>query len=82
LGATRRRTTIHDEVWNADSQPDSDVDSTRTAADETLIRINGQRHWLFAIVDHDTNQAFHARLFRTRATQLTVLFFRPSNVLS
>jgi putative transposase len=41
-----------------------------------VIRINGQRHWLFAAVDPDTNQFLHMRLFQTRTTQLTVLFLR------
>ena len=58
----------------ADLQPDSHVDPDQIAVDETLIRVNGQAHWLFATVDPDSNQFLHVRLFQTRTTQLTVLF--------
>jgi putative transposase len=76
LGVERSRTAIHDWVQKADLQPDSDVDPDQIAVDETLIRVNDQRHWLFAAVDPDTNQFLHVRLFQTRTTQLTVLFLR------
>jgi putative transposase len=76
LGVERSRTAIHDWVRKADLQPDSDVDPDQIAVDETLIRVNGQRHWLFAAVDPESNQFLHVRLFQTRTTQLTVLFLR------
>ncbi|WP_380674660.1 IS6 family transposase [Salinigranum sp. GCM10025319] len=76
LGVERSRTAIHDWVRKADLQPDSDVSPNQIAVDETVIRVNGQRHWLFAAVDPDTNQFLHVRLFQTRTTQLTVLFLR------
>jgi len=41
-----------------------------------VIRINNERHWLYAAVDPDTNEFLHVRLFQTRTTQLTVLFLR------
>ena len=56
LGVERSRTAIHDWVRKAELQPDSDVDPNQIAVDETVIRINDQRHWLFAAVDPDTNQ--------------------------
>jgi putative transposase len=76
LGVERSRTAIHDWVRKADLQPDSDVEPNQIAVDETVIRVNGQRHWLYAAVDPDTNQFLHVRLFQTRTTQLTVLFLR------
>jgi putative transposase len=76
LGVERSRTAIHDWVQKADLQPDSDVDPNQIAVDETVIRVNGQRHWLYAAVDPDTNQFLHVRLFQTRTTQLTLLFLR------
>ena len=76
LGVERSRTAIHNWVRKADLQPDSDVDPDQIAVDETLIRVNGQRHWLYAAVDPDTNQFLHVRLFQTRTTQFTVLFLR------
>jgi putative transposase len=76
LGVERSRTAIHDWVRKADLQPDSNVEPNQIAVDETVIRVNGQRHWLFAAVDPDTNQFLHVRLFQTRTTQLTLLFLR------
>jgi putative transposase len=76
LGVERSRTAIHDWVRKADLQPDSDVEPNQIAVDETVVRVNGQRHWLYAAVDPETNQFLHVRLFQTRTTQLTVLFLR------
>jgi putative transposase len=76
LGVERSRTAIHDWVRKADLQPNSDVDPNQITVDETAIRINGQRHWLYAAVDSDTNQSLHVRLFQTRTTRLTMLFLR------
>jgi putative transposase len=76
LGVNRSRTAIHDWVQKADLQPGSDVEPNQIAVDETVIRVNGQRHWLYAAVDPDTNQFLHIRLFQTRTTQLTLLFLR------
>ncbi|WP_142860750.1 IS6 family transposase [Salinigranum halophilum] len=76
LGVERSRTAIHDWVRKADLQPDCDVSPNQIAVDETVIRVNGQRHWLYAAVDPETNQFLHLRLFQTCTTQLTVLFLR------
>ncbi|WP_380679818.1 IS6 family transposase [Salinigranum sp. GCM10025319] len=76
LGVERSRTAIHDWVRKADLQPDSDAEQNQSPVDETVIRVNGQRHWLYAAVDPDTNQFLHVRLFQTRTTQLTMLFLR------
>jgi transposase-like protein len=41
-----------------------------------MIQRNDQRHWLYAAVDPTTNKILHVRLFKTRTTQLTLLFLR------
>ncbi len=76
LGVERSRTAIHGWVRKATLQPDSDVEPNQIAVDETMIRVNGQRHWLFAAVDPDSNQFPYVRLFQTRTTQLPVLVLR------
>jgi Transposase and inactivated derivatives len=76
LGVERSRTAIHSWVQKADVQPSSDGSPNHIAVDETVIQVNGERHWLFAAVDPETNEILHARLFQTRTTQLTVLFLR------
>lgn len=63
-------------VQKADLQPDRNVDPNQSVVDETVIRVNDQRHWLHATVDPDTNQFLCLRLFQTRTTQLTLPFVR------
>ncbi|MFA1610788.1 IS6 family transposase [Halobellus rubicundus] len=75
LGVERSRTAIHNWVQKADLQPAGDKAPNQIAVDETVIRINDQRHWLYAAADPDTNEFLHVRLFQTRTTQLTLLFF-------
>ena len=74
LGVKRSRTVIHNWVQRADLQPTSDGAPNQIAVDETVIRINDERHWLYAAVDPETNESLHGRLFQTRTIQLTVLF--------
>ena len=76
LGVERSRTAIHNWVQKADLQPTSDGTPNQIAVDETMIRINDERHWLYAAVDPNTNEFLHVRLFQTRTTQLAVLFLR------
>ena len=76
LGVERSRTAIHNWVQKADLQPTSDGAPNQIAVDETMIRINDERHWLYAAVDPNTNEFLHVRLFQTRTTQLAVLFLR------
>lgn len=76
LGVERSRTAIHNWVQKADLQPTSDDAPNQIALDETVIRINDERHWLYAAVDPETNEFLHVRLFQTRTTQLTLLFLR------
>jgi len=76
LGVERSRTAIHNWVQKADVQPDSDAEPNHIAVDETVIRVNDERHWLYAAVEPTTNNILHVRLFQTRTTQLTLLFLR------
>ena len=76
FGVERSRTAIHNWVQKADVQPSSDAEPNHIAVDEAVIRINDERHWLYAAVDLTTNEILHFRLFQTRTTQLTVLFLR------
>ena len=76
LGVQRSRTAIHNWVQKADLRPAVESTPNHVALDETVIRVNGQRRWLFAAVDPETNEILHSRLFPTRTTELTVLFLR------
>ena len=76
LGVERSRTAIHNWVQKTDVQPTSNAAPDHIAVDETVVQVNDERRWLYAAVDPKTNKFLHVRLFPTRTTQLTVLFFR------
>lgn len=76
LGVKCSRIAVHNWVQKAYLQPTSDRIPNQIVLDETVIRVNDGRHWLYAVVDPATNEFLHARLFQTRTTQLTVLFLR------
>ena len=76
LGVQRSRTAIHDWVHKADLQPAPDTTPNQIAVDETVIRVNGHREWLYAAVDPKTNKLLHVRLFQARTTERTLLFLR------
>ena len=76
LGVDRSRTAIHNWVQKAGLQPGSDVNPNQIAVNETGIRVNDQRHWLYAAVGLNTNQFIQVELFQTRTMQRTVLFLR------
>ena len=76
LDVERSRTAIHNWVQKAGLQPTSDTVPNQIAMDETVIRVNGERCWLYAAVNPATNGFLHVRLFQTVTTQLTLLFLR------
>ena len=74
LGVDRCRSTVHNWIQKADLQPTEGCDPNYVAVDETVIRVNDQRYWLFAAVDPDRNRLLHVRLFPTRTQALTEMF--------
>ncbi|QLH78447.1 IS6 family transposase [Halosimplex rubrum] len=76
LGVERSRKAVHDWVQKADLQPESGQSPNQIALDETVIRINDQRFWLYAAADPETNDLLHIRLFSTTTTSLTEIFLR------
>ncbi len=74
LGVERSRKAIHDWVQKADLQPIDGRSPNHVALDETVIRINDQQFWLYAVADPDTNDLLHLRLFATTTTALTEIF--------
>ena len=51
LGVRRSHVAVHGWVHKADLQPISTVTTDQLAADEKMIRPNGQDHWLYGAVD-------------------------------
>jgi transposase-like protein len=74
LGVDRCRTTVHNWIQKADLQPTEGYDPNYVAVDETVIRVNDQRYWLFAAVIPETGRLLHVRLFLTRTQAVTEMF--------
>lgn len=75
LGVERVRTTVHNWIQKAGLQPSEGQCPNQVAVDEIVIQVNNQRYWLHAAVDPETNRLLHVRLFSTRTTALTEMFF-------
>ncbi|WP_433634822.1 IS6 family transposase [Halomicrococcus sp. NG-SE-24] len=76
FGVDRCRTTVHNWVQKADLQPTDGKTPNHVAVDETVIRLNNQRYWLYAAVDPATNEFLHLKLYPTRTTMLTKQFLQ------
>ena len=66
LQVERAHSTVHKWVQKADGQPTDGAQSDHIALDETAIHLDDQRDWLYAVVDPETNDFLHFRLFSTR----------------
>ena len=74
LGVQRSHVAIHEWVHKADLQPVSTVTADQLAVDEKMIRLHGQKFWLYGAVDPHTNKILHVRLFPTANKQTTRWF--------
>jgi len=74
FGVKRSRKAVHDWVQKADLQPTSGENLNQIALDETVIRVNDDRFWLYAPVDPETNHVLHIRLYLRRTTAITEMF--------
>ncbi|WP_247730188.1 IS6 family transposase [Halovivax limisalsi] len=69
------RSTVHNWVHKAKLQPVSGQHPDHVAVDETVIQLDGERYWLYAAVDVDTNDLLHTKLVSTRNKVLANSFF-------
>lgn len=74
FGVERARSTVHNWVHKADLQPEDGRNPGHVAVDETVIRLNDERYWLYAAVDPETNELLHTRLEPTTNTVLAHSF--------
>lgn len=63
-------------VQKAGLQPGSRRTPDHAALDETVVRLDDQRYWLYAAVDPRSNECLPVRLCPTRTTALTTLFLQ------
>jgi putative transposase len=73
-GIDRSHVAIHNWVHKADLQPISTVSEDQLAVDEKMIRLHGQKFWLYGAVDPQTNKVLHVRLYPTANKQTTRWF--------
>ena len=76
FGVNRARSTVHNWVQKADLEPRSGRAPDLIALDETVVKVNGERFWLIAAVDPDTNIILHVGLYPSRNTAITKVFVR------
>ena len=79
LSVERSRTAIYTWVQKADLRPTSDAAPGHIAVDETVIRLNDERRWLYDAVDPKTNKFLHVRLFRPERRNLPCCFSTNCN---
>jgi transposase-like protein len=74
FGVERARSTVHNWVHKADLQPESGRSPDHVAVDETVIRIDGEKFWLYAAVDPGSNELLHTKLKPTTTKVLAHSF--------
>jgi len=70
----RSHVAVHNWVHKADLQPISTVSGDQLAVDEKMIRLHGQKFWLYGAVDPYTNEILHVSLYLTVNKQTTRWF--------
>ncbi|OYR53901.1 IS6 family transposase [Halorubrum sp. Ea1] len=75
FGVDRVRSTVHNWVHKADLQPESGRSPNNIVVDETVIRLDDEQYWLYAVVDPETNDLLHTQLEPTTNNALADRFF-------
>jgi len=74
FGINRSHVANHNWVHKADLQPLSTVSTDQLAVDEKMIRLHGQKFWLYGAIDPHTNEILHLSLYPTATKQTTRWF--------
>jgi len=75
FGVSRARSTVHNWIHKAELQPEAGRNPDHVAVDETVIRLNDERYWLYAAVDPETNELLHTALGPTTNKGIAHRFF-------
>jgi len=73
-GLERTRKAIHDWTNKTDLEPRENIKPDKIALDETVVKVNGERYWLYGAVDVETGKALHVELYPARNTIYTKIF--------
>ncbi|MFU1783646.1 IS6 family transposase [Haloarcula japonica] len=79
FGVKRARSTVHNWVHNADLQPEDGRSPDHITVDETVIQLNDEQYWLYAVVDTQTNEWLHTKLRPTTTTVFDHSFLTEFN---
>jgi len=75
FGVERARSTVHNWVHKSDLQPQTGQSPDHVAVDETVIRLDDEKYWLYAAVDPESNELLHTKLETTTNSALAHAFF-------
>jgi transposase-like protein len=75
FGVDRVRSTVHNWVHKAGLQSESERSPSHVAVDETVIRLDDEQYWLYAVVDPEMDDLLHKPLKPTTNNALTDRFF-------
>jgi len=64
LGIKRALSTVHNHMWvyKSDLQSESGKNPDHVAVGETVIQLNFEQYWLYAVVDPETNELLQTSL--------------------
>jgi len=74
FGIERARSTIHNWVQKADLEPREGCNPEQVALDETVVKVDGERFWLYGAVDPVSGRILHVGLYPSRNTATTRMF--------
>jgi transposase-like protein len=61
---------VYNWIHKVDLQPESGKNPDHVVVDETVIRLNDEKYWLYAAVDPDTNELLYTTFELTTNTVL------------
>jgi len=75
FGVNRARSTVHSWVHKAELRPGSGRSPDHVAVDETVIRLNDEQYWLYAVVDPKISELLYTKLEPTTNKVISHAFF-------
>jgi len=76
FGIDRARSTVHNWMRKSNLEPTGGKSLAKVAVDESVIKLNGQRYWLYAAVDPATNEFLHVGLYNRCVMAFSQQFLR------
>ncbi len=70
FGVERARSTAYNWAHKADLQPESEKNLNHVAVDETMVKLNDEKYWLYAAADPERNELLYTTLEPTRNTMI------------